>query len=420
VVRILKGPHQFTSPSLLPRCGAFDLPGRWLPAATARLVVINGASIPADREKYWAPYGCRSTFWDLAALKAVADRNPAAGGPCSTSPQEGGAAAALHSSSCPTCALGALRKVVFTGRSTTAVLMAALREHVLHEAHEDAKRDKDADHLREASGSPLAEARADLGGPPGVNHGIEFVTMPQTMPVALGRNRTAVTAERRQQIRDLVGRFKPSALVLHTGLHEVCGAYGPAYDLNRKNVGACASRAELMEGYEDYAAEVASLGLSGRTVFRSLMGGFPDVGRSGPWRWVGFADADPPYKGGGGQGKGAGGKGGGPGGAGGAGEERQPWAGNPCPAILGPVANAIFASGDAATAWGRGSIGGGRGVQVVDAFSPFHASPTRSKVMSDGLHPNTASVEALAVNQAIMNALCSMNSTEGPYSGYPS
>ena len=367
VVRIL-GSHKresdAVSRSALPLCASADFPGRWLPIDSARSLVVNGANIPVSRGKFWVPYSCRTTFWDLAALKGVVAR------------RGGNGAADCGGGDCPQCNLQALRKVVFTGRSVSAVLMAAMREHVFGEDHEVAKRNKDADHLREVSGAPLAETTMDLGE----GARLEFVTVGQTMPVTEGRGREEVGAERRQQIVDLVERFQPSALVLHVGLHELCGAYGPAYDQNRLNLGGCTSRNELMETYADYGTEVARRGLGGRTIFRSLMGGFPDVGPAGPWRWAGFVDAGPAY----------------------AGSGRAPWSANQCPAILGPVANAIAAGGDAAAAWAPS------GVRVVDAFSPFHASPTRASVMSDGLHPNTGSDEALAVNQLIMNALCSM------------
>ena len=62
----------------LPRCGedVGSLPGRWLPIKEARCLVVNGAAIPASRTKYWVPFACAPTFWDLAALRLEARMLP--------------------------------------------------------------------------------------------------------------------------------------------------------------------------------------------------------------------------------------------------------------------------------------------------------------------------------------------------------
>jgi hypothetical protein len=322
-------------------------------------LVVNGENIPEQRSKYWVPYGCRTTYWDLDALQRVA------------------ATAKSGSTSELRCNLPMLRRVVFTGRSVMAVLMAAMREHILKEPHEIAKRDKERDQLLESTGAPLAVAKLDLAA----GSTLEFVAMGQTMPVIVGRDPIDVDTERHQQIQAFVKEFQPSAFVLHVGLHEVCGAYGPEYMRNRLYVGHCASRDDLVDTYRGYAAELERIGMNNRTIFRSLMGGFPDIGgAANPWRWQGFADELPTFPGG----------------------SREQFKGNPCPMIAAPISNTIFGGGDAAAAWDAS------GVRVADAFSPFHASPTRFQVMHDGLHPNTDSDEALAVNQLIMNGLCSM------------
>ena len=62
----------------LPRCAAQDAPGRWLPRADAVPLVTNGRNIPLARAKVWVPYGCRPTYWDIAALRRVAAADAAA------------------------------------------------------------------------------------------------------------------------------------------------------------------------------------------------------------------------------------------------------------------------------------------------------------------------------------------------------
>ena len=146
----------------------------------------------------------------------------------------------------------------------------------------------------------------------------------------------------------------------------------------------CASRDDLVSTYKGYAAELQRIGMVNRTLFRTLIGGFPDVGGDlNPWRWQGFADLLPTF----------------------AGSLREQFKGNPCPAIAAPIASVAFGEEDATAAWAAS------GVRIVDAFSPFHASPSRFQVVHDGLHPSTESDEALAVNQLIMNGLCNLDET---------
>jgi hypothetical protein len=91
-------------PRLLPRCTEGSFPGRWLPIHAARPLVANGASIPESRAKYWVPFGCRPTHWDLAALRRVA----AAGGDTGANPASGNEDRLV-------CHLPSLERVVLTG-----------------------------------------------------------------------------------------------------------------------------------------------------------------------------------------------------------------------------------------------------------------------------------------------------------------
>jgi len=131
------------------RCGSDvgSLSGRWLPLEKARGLVINGGAIPASRLKYWVPFGCRPTYWDLAALKTVA----AAGGDTGCAPPGGGtgsgAAPVDGCSERLRCHLPSLRHVVFTGSSTAAVLFSALRETILGQSEVEAHRNKEVEPL---------------------------------------------------------------------------------------------------------------------------------------------------------------------------------------------------------------------------------------------------------------------------------
>ena len=123
------------------------------------------------------------------------------------------------------------------------------------------------------------------------------------------------------------------------------------------------------------------------TLFRSLLGSYVDIGAQKPWRWHGFAHnqsgfgvtmpshhTHPPAS----------------------------RAGNPCPAVMGPVA-LLHGREETERAWA------GTGAGFVDAWSPMEASPALVDSMPDGLHPLEDSDEALAVNQLALNALCAMD-----------
>jgi len=345
--------------SLLPRCVAGGEFGRWLPIEVARPLVTNGHNIPPTRMKYWVPYECRATYWDISALKLLAASGQSS--TCEGQPPLRG---------CLQCNLSNLRKVVFTGASTTSALMAAMRQHVLGESKEASRRDKQRDHENAARGTAIATSTIGAG-----NLELEFVVMYQLMPRTDSMNRSEAAVARRRQIRDLTNDLKPSAFVVHVGLHELCGAYGPEYPGKHA---PCANRRELMETYSDYGDELKVLGLHKKSLFRSLMGSFPDAATSGPWRWQGFADCLPVFSRG----------------------NRGDAKGNPCPAVMAPLSNVIHAGRDATKAWNKSEV------RVVDAFTPFHASPTSDIAAKDGMHLGPDCDEALAVNQAIMNALC--------------
>ena len=74
-----------------------------------------------------------------------------------------------------------------------------------------------------------------------------------------------------------------------------------------------------------------------------------------------------------------------------------------CAGVAAAWSHAVHHGGDAARAWAAP----GCGVGTIDAYGPVHASPTAwSEGLRDGLHPQPASDEALAVNQLLMNWLC--------------
>jgi len=76
---------------------------------------------------------------------------------------------------------------------------------------------------------------------------------------------------------------------------------------------------------------------------------------------------------------------------------------NPCPTVAGPTSHAAWVEADAYKAWS------GHVVRFIDAWPPVHASPTTDLALSDdGLHMKASSDEALAVNQMIIGALCTL------------
>jgi hypothetical protein len=332
-----------------------------MPIAEARRLVTNGDNIPTSRLKYWVPYACRPTYWDLAALEAVAE----AGGQSTCQGKS-------QTDRCLYCRTDTLRKVVFTGMSVTSTLMAAMRRNIFGDA--EATRDKERDHKNHAKGAALVDTKVKS-----TKLDAEFIVMGQLMPERAALNRSEIAQVRRRQIRDLADTLSPSAFVIHVGLHELCAAYGPGYPGKHS---LAASRQELMETYSDFGDELKALRLSDKSLFRSLLGSFPDTVQSGPWRWQGFADCGATFELEGGATRGV------------------TKGGNPCPAVSAPTANAIFSGNDAVEAWSTS------GVRVVDAFSPLHASPTSDRATKDGMHPHQDSDEALAINQLIMNTLC--------------
>jgi hypothetical protein len=298
------------------------------------------------------------------------------------------------------CRLESLRDVVLTGASTTSALFAALRLEVLGEDPARAARNRTREHERVAAGETVDAVALELS--PGVV--LRFSVEGQSMPLAFeAANASELTQKRRRQISALLHATRTatamatatsaattptvgpqrnvSALVIHVGLHELCGAYGPAYPGAHS---PCASRRELSDTYADYGQAVSDAGFSAQAVFRSLLGTYPDAPPSGlPGRFKGFADCGTaaPERHRGGAGKGL----------------------NPCAGVAAAWSHAVHHGGDAARAWAAP----GRGVGTIDAYGPVHASPTAwSEGLRDGLHPQPASDEALAVNQLLMNWLC--------------
>ena len=294
-------------PTALPPCIEGSFPGRWLPTDLARPLVTNGANIPRSRLKYWVPFGCRPTFWDIAALRRVA----AAGGdtgPCGdeaaaeTYPSiplapegtpaalsrkalrrstiegggEGGAAQNLSpppvSLPCARllCHMPSLERVVFTGSSTSAVLFSGMRRHVLGESKEASRRDKEADHARSEAGIvTLASTEVQLAPGIVVRWSMEETLMSYA-PKAAGDGSSSAHQQRRaedkalrfKQMAELLNGTRPTSLLLHMGLHELCGAYGPHWYVGRGEVrrhAPCASRLDLAEAYLDYREALQSL-----------------------------------------------------------------------------------------------------------------------------------------------------------------
>ena len=242
------------------------------------------------------------------------------------------------------------------------------------ESLETAARNKKRDHEFQAAGKATMMIDYDLGN----GTLIKFVTQSQLMPATQGKSRRVVEAERHAQIAQYVNE-KPSAMILHIGLHEICGAFGPSWFTHHIHQ-PCASRKEIAETYEDYGQALFEHGIQHKTFFRSILGSYGDVDPGRYWRWHGFLNEKRSWVTGDARGSG----------------------GNPCNSIAGPFAHASFMEGDAPKAWS------GSGVGFIDAYSPIHAGKTSDSGMSDGLHTVEASDEALAVNQLIMNALCTM------------
>jgi hypothetical protein len=80
-----------------------------------------------------------------------------------------------------------------------------------------------------------------------------FVAANQTNQTA-DQSEAALTAARKDQIAQLLNATRPTALVLHVGLHELCGAYGPGWSSNRlpRLHAPCASRQDLLDTYADF------------------------------------------------------------------------------------------------------------------------------------------------------------------------
>jgi len=420
---------------MLPRCTEGSFPGRWLPTDLARPLVTNGANIPPSRPKYWVPFGCRPTHWDIHALRSVAEGGGDTGSPCrgrrsgrghasaaagavargvvsgsggvggGGNSESGGCALGNPSNGSGSsvsggsgerlqCNLASLRHVVFTGSSTTSALFSAFRAHVLLEDEARAARNKTADHAAEAAGRTLWDVRVDLGA----GFAARFAMEGQLMPLAMGVDPVAVKLARRLQVFKLLNGTNTSlsaastagkaaavagvsALVLHVGLHELCGAYGPAWAL--KGHSPCASRRELAETYRDYGEALRDAGFTGKAVFRSLMGSFPDGPNGVPFRFKGFANCDDGVE-----------------------PRRVGKSPNTCGAIAWAASHAVHHNGDAAGAWAAHEV------DVVDAYSPVHGSPTSAAAFRDSLHPAPDSDEALAVNQLLLNWLCASGSAD--------
>jgi hypothetical protein len=352
----------------LPHCtAAHSSWGRWLPVSRAKHFVVNGGAIPRERTKYWVPYFCKGTFWDHAALSKVSQG---------------------HFKGSLECNLDAFQRVLFTGDSTASGLFASMREFVLGEKHERARRDKAMDHVHQEKGQELSSTVLQI---PGFN--LSFSLRGHLLPDNGGKSRKSMQFDRRAQIEKFVTELGPTAIVMNIGVHELCGAFGSNWFVpkgRRKHV-PCSSRAELLEAYSDFGAALAEFGYTDRVLFRSIFGTLPDIPDRN-WRWEGFARStsrarainnkmlrmrrkSEPIK-------------------------------NPCPAVAGPSSHAAWVENDASRAWAQ------QRVRFVDVWAPVHSSPTVDAAMStDGLHIEAASDEALAVNQLIIGALCALPRT---------
>ena len=340
----------------LPHCTAEHSSwGRWLPLARARHLIINGASIPQDREKYWVPYFCKSTYWDRAALSNVAERRFIGESKCN---------------------LDSLKKVLFLGDSTTSGLFASMREYVFGENGNDVARNKTNDHLLEEKGVDLSSTKL---GFPGVN--LSFSLRGYLLPDYRGKLRDDMLADRRDQIEKILTDERPSAIVINIGIHEFCGAFGSNWLQRKKKHAPCSTRTELRDAYLDYGAAISEIGYTNRTLFRSIYGTFSDIPLQ-RWRWKGFVvgTGKTPRV-----------------------HEKVRHVKNPCPAVAGPASHAAWVEDDAHEAWAN------YGIRFVDAWAPVHASPTTDiALVDDGLHLKSFSDEALAINQLVLGSLCAL------------
>ena len=349
-------------PSRLPHCTAEHSSwGRWLPLARARHLVINGASIPQDRQKYWVPYFCKSTYWDRAALSNVARKTFMGNSKCN---------------------FDALQNVLFLGDSTTSGLFASMREYIFGEKKKFAARNKVKDHLLEGKGKELSSTDVRIPG-----FDLSFALRGHLLPEYGGKSREDILADRRAQVEKLIKDIRPTAVVMNIGIHELCGAFGSHWFQQNKQHAQCSTRSELRDAYLDYGLVISEFGYTNRTLFRSIYGTFPDI-PSRNWRWKGFALETTSNANGIGPRKR---------------HEKHGPTTNPCPAVAGPASYAAWIEDDARKAWSE------RGVRYVDTWTAVHSSPTADIALSeDGLHMQASSDEALAVNQLIIGALCAL------------
>ena len=341
-------------------------PGRWVPRVAAQEMVINSAAIPSKVRHYWVPFKCTPTHWTLDLLQQIAAR-PAAPGRNANGAQE---------YNVPACNLDRLSRVMFTGRSTASLLFHGLLTQVLQADSPDATRNKTREHEREDAGLTALDAWSFVLGP---RQRVEMSVVSTEGAVLPGgrrpnRTRSMVRSENRHALwREVISK-SPSAVVLHIGLHELCGAYGGTTGPSGWD-GVCYSRDDLLNTYADYATELRKAGLENVTLFRTVMGGYVDA-TGGTSRWGAFASQALPRTA----------------------ENHN----NKCTDVFTPMA-AVHAA-ESATAWAQSGFG------VLDAYNIFASSPDLVEAMrgTDGMHPSQQSVEVLAVNQMAMNGLCAM------------
>ena len=345
-------------------------PGRWVPRAVAQEMVINSAAIPSEVRHYWVPFNCTPTHWTRNLLEQISAR-PTAPGRNTNVAQEYNVAA---------CNLDRLSRVMFTGRSTASLLFHGLLTQVLQSDSPAATRNKTSEHKRENAGLSAVDAWSFVLGVTRIRDGqrVEMSvvsTMGAVLPWRIpNRTRSIVRSENKRALwRDVISK-KPSAIVLHIGLHELCGAYGGTTGPSGWE-GICYSRDDLFNTYADYGAELRKAGLENVTLFRTVMGGYVDA-TGGTSRWGAFASEALPRT-----------------------PEIQK---NKCTDVFTPMA-AVHAT-ESATAWAQSGFG------VLDAYNIFASSPDLVTAMrgTDGMHPSQQSAEVLAVNQMAMNGLCAM------------
>jgi len=326
-------------------------------------MVINSAAIPSEVRHYWVPFNCTPTHWTRNLLEQISAR-PTASGRNTNVAQEYNVAA---------CNLDRLSRVMFTGRSTASLLFHGLLTQVLQSDSPAATRNKTSEHKRENAGLLAVDAWSfELGPRQRVEMSVVSTVgavLPWRRP---NRTRSMVRSENKRALwRDVISK-KPSAIVLHIGLHELCGAYGGTTGPSGWD-GICYSRNDLFNTYADYGAELRKAGLENLTLFRTVMGGYVDA-TGGTSRWGDFASEAFPRT-----------------------PEIQK---NKCTDVFTPMA-AVHAT-ESATAWAQSGFG------VLDAYNIFASSPDLVTAMrdTDGMHPSQQSAEVLAVNQMAMNGLC--------------